>query len=742
MIEPFPISLANNRLTRQDFFFFSKSFAEILTRLIPTARLTSFFYSVEEFKPSCENLENNTNLQSEFYKVKSAKKTCSITGTVILLPFEIEDADRVIAIVEGDDEAIVRRMSTDWLLETKDRAEREFSLLKQARTDLQTGLFNLNNFYALLESSFNSVGSVDNGSVKIVLVELPPRKNRFREVHLQLTKCSHLLSTFLQKQTPLHYLGQATYGLIFSDLAGGELPGIESTLVSFLKNEGCKRVHVGSSRFLSKERGVEEENAPEKLLDEAWTALQRAEKRGPFSFCEHHLLAYPEDHPLAPPSKATIRRLSRYWSVLERFSIVLFNYDKKKVNVGKIFERYVQDQKQVSSEDGLYVVMEGDDMVSLKKWAGDIVSKIAKELPVIHISVGISCYPFANFTRSETAMNSRKAISHAAFFGPGSVVVFDAVSLNISGDQYFADGDFTAAIKDYRRGIECDNREVNLHNSLGVTLAMMGRLKQAIACFNLALAIDQSNFMALYNAGLAMVTKNDSVKALDYLEKASEIAKKNSIDHETENDLQYQLGKLYLEVGKSTQALTCLTRWHKKNSENPRSGKVFFLIGQAHYGSGENRSAMTMLQKALGFNEFDDRAMSLLGKIYMLEGQGVEVALALCQKSVELAPDDLLNKLFLAEVLIQADQFQIAKVQLRRCLRSKKYQARSQLLMGKGYERSGKFQRAISWYQKVTNKVSTGSTKLNCIDGVATVDEARNGVLKCEKLITKERKEK
>ena len=63
------------------------------------------------------------------------------------------------------------------------------------------------------------------------------------------------------------------------------------------------------------------------------------------------------------------------------------------------------------------------------------------------VSMGCARYPMINFSKAQVFENARKAIDHAAFFGPGSRVAFDAVSLNISGDNRYQEGDMPGAIR-------------------------------------------------------------------------------------------------------------------------------------------------------------------------------------------------------------------------------------------------------------------------------------------------------
>ena len=72
------------------------------------------------------------------------------------------------------------------------------------------------------------------------------------------------------------------------------------------------------------------------------------------------------------------------------------------------------------------------------------------------VSIGIAGYPTINYTRSQILENAQKALDHAAFFGPNSMVSFDSVSLNISGDNYYAAGDIPAAIDEFKSALLLD----------------------------------------------------------------------------------------------------------------------------------------------------------------------------------------------------------------------------------------------------------------------------------------------
>jgi hypothetical protein len=59
------------------------------------------------------------------------------------------------------------------------------------------------------------------------------------------------------------------------------------------------------------------------------------------------------------------------------------------------------------------------------------------------VSIGIAAYPTLSFEKDRIIDNARKAIDHAAFFGPNSTVVFVSGSGKISGDHLYKKGYIT-----------------------------------------------------------------------------------------------------------------------------------------------------------------------------------------------------------------------------------------------------------------------------------------------------------
>ncbi|GAB6193403.1 tetratricopeptide repeat protein [Desulfocastanea catecholica] len=696
MLESFPTLSENNILTIEDFSRFSMSYAEMLQKILPVTNCVAFAFSAEQAEVHFSENSAAAELLRLFKQLREDSARYVIHADYLMLAFTVKGGAKCVALISGADPLFLHKVSEDYLLGIQEKVAREFLLLKQARVDSQTGLLNVSNLYSLLDMYGATEG------LHLILLELPPKRTSFQYLVRYSQKCATLLLNFVQADSGLHCLGQSVFALVLQeDHEGGGLE-IESALVTYLKREGCHRVHVGSS-FFKKMGSGEQQTAHHgrRLLDEAWTALRHAAKRGPFSFCDFALLAHPENHPLAPPDRNLVRRLDRLWVQSDMFCLVRFAGDNADCPASRVVLPYINRGESLAGGDDIFVYLDGVTPGEALDWAKNVIRQTDNPEKNIHISAGVSSYPYGDFKKSEMVSNCQKALLHAAFFGKSSAVVFDAVSLNISGDIYFGDGDLAKAVKEYKRGLLCDNLDVNLHNSLGVALAMMNKLTSALQSFQRGLAIDGHSFMALYNLGLGEQARNRKAEALQYLEKALQYYSPEDDGKELVGDLILQLGIISCELGKYAAALAYLIPWQKENDTTQNAGRVHYYLGEAYYGMKNNGKAMEALQRALRFDEFDDRAMNLLGRIYLEEGEGDQIALSLCRKSVELEPGNFRYMLYLAEVLLRCGSPQEAKENLYRCLRNQDCKMKAQLLLGRTYTLEKQYRRAESWFLKV-----------------------------------------
>lgn len=260
-------------------------------------------------------------------------------------------------------------------------------------------------------------------------------------------------------------------------------------------------------------------------------------------------------------------------------------------------------------------------------WAGNLLEQLKQTLN-LSLSVALADYPCPPFHKGEILDNALKALDHLAFLGPGSIVLFDSLSLNISGDTLFNHGDIQGAIREYERALILDGNNVNVLNSLGVCYANLGQLEQAVDSFQRVLDLSPNDFMAAFNLGFAFVRRGMVEKALSIWE---DLAQNNPVTF----DLAYHLGRLYREQGKLPEALS----WYKTAEGAPdKKGFIYRVLGEQEEMLGKRKEAISNFKKALKINPQDAFSLNGLGSLYLQQGESIKVALSLCQQATRIEP--------------------------------------------------------------------------------------------------------
>lgn len=244
--------------------------------------------------------------------------------------------------------------------------------------------------------------------------------------------------------------------------------------------------------------------------------------------------------------------------------------------------------------------------------------------------IGMAAHPLLAFNREDAIDNAWKALIHASMLGPGNMVVIDAVSLNISGDSFYQDGDLGGAISEYQSALMLDPQETNVHNSLGVCYGMLGNYESAAAEFDIVLGIKPDEVMALYNRALIYLLAEDKEMARNFVEKA--LAEKDDIF-----EIVLLAGKLYLENGEFDKALSFL---EKAVSHRPKSGVALRSLGACLIALARPQDAVVVYSRVVRTHPNDAESLSELGILYDQIGENPEIARLFCRQSVALAPDN------------------------------------------------------------------------------------------------------
>ncbi len=273
-------------------------------------------------------------------------------------------------------------------------------------------------------------------------------------------------------------------------------------------------------------------------------------------------------------------------------------------------------------------------------------------------SLGLALYPCGSFSPPEILTNAQKALEHASFFGPASKATFDAVSLNISGDKFFASGDLKEAIAEFEKALTLDPDDVNVLNSLGVCYGHEHQVDQALECFQRVLDLDPRNLMAHFNRGFALSMAGRPEEALESFRRAVEIDGQNF-------DALFQMGVVALEVGRVDEAVESFSRAEKVEGSRP---VLYKYLGESLLRAGRDEEAIRALKAAVRFDPRDAASMSQLGVLFMDRGTDPEVALSLTRQSVELDQTNPTYRERLARALYGVGNLAEAEVEYGRAL--------------------------------------------------------------------------
>lgn len=263
----------------------------------------------------------------------------------------------------------------------------------------------------------------------------------------------------------------------------------------------------------------------------------------------------------------------------------------------------------------------------------ELADTLRKNLALLRdetVTIGIALYPLIQFGKNEILENACKALDHAAFSGPGNTAVFDAVSLNISGDKLYQKGKIDEAIEEFGKALLIDPSNINVHNSLGVCYGVLGIYKKAFEEFKTAIRLDNNEIMAIYNAGLINLFMGNKDNALKFFLVAGRLG-------EDVFEVAFQTGRLYLEMEKLSDAKNFL---EKAATLRPSSGSVFRYLGECYTALKMKDQAILAYKKAIKLNPYDATSLSALGYLFDIQNENPEIATVFCQHSVALSPEN------------------------------------------------------------------------------------------------------
>ena len=668
-----------------DALIFGDQLALEVSNLLPIPASVGFWFH----DPVHRLLHGFSQRQQGILTAERADTVPFVQDDLLIIPPVIEMQAHVDVVVHDVDPALLRKMAPEWLLELQSKVLQRFSLIRQIYTDPGTGLYNQRALALLL-----SGGSCWKS---LFLIATVSGRRTIAGSYQKVVQLSSLLEVVTRD--PLFYFGQGIFGCVIQQCDRRAALDFSHRLISRLKREKLYRVHVGFSSLTG-------EQSSEKKLHHCWLALLEAERRGPYSLCDAAFLHKRDQHPLALPSAQVLRKLQRKWRGLARFGLVLI----ASAGEGDLPELVpllpVESFCTALSADQQFVLLPGYTGARTAKLVKELAGKI-KNSTGLCLAMGFSHWPSAGSSKIDCVRNCRKAILHGSFYGTDAVVGFDFLSLNVSGDLYFDEGDYKQAIREYRAGLKMQPGDINLLNSLGVALAEVNRHREAIDCFSEVLVREPANHMALVNKGMSCRLIGRDDEAVHCFEKGLQCT-----DHPEQASLELylQLSRLYCMREQYDHAVILLTLW-QEIKDAPNEFMFFRLMGEACMGAGRNKDAIQALQRSLQLHPRNAEGLSMLGLLYVLEGQGAEVGLSLCDKAIGMDETEAEYYYRLASALFHLDRFNEALPAVRSALKIRRNHDRAVLLRGRIYEGLGSVRQARQSYQRVVAMKAAGNSR-------------------------------
>ena len=709
----FPACRPERPLQAGDFVVLEPVFAREIRSLQPLPATVGFWQPPQAGRLYCEPPVRPAT-EPEMTAICRRGEPRIVDGTLVL-PLGRGQEVPAAVLFSDVDVALLEKMAPEWLAGFRGRVCERLQQVRCMFTDPETGFFHRRG-----AEVFFGQGERNGPPLSFYLVHVLFFQ---RAAMGRLQKISRLAS-FLDAVVggPLFYFGQGVFGLLTVHAGQQQDRAFAHALVRRLKREGARRVHVG----LAGDAGSD----AARCFADAWQALAEAERRGPFSLCDSSTLKDRAGHPLALPAQAPLRRLQRRWRGRRRFGLILLQADGPPPRPGWLprlvapllaeGERFCEFH---DSGGALYL----PDLTPTRVQARlrELAGALAGTPDGSPVSLGGACWPCLDYSRTDTLRNCRRALLHASYYGPGSAVFFDHISLNVSGDYFFDQGDYRQAVREYRNGLRLCPGEINLENSLGVALARMNRHREAIDCFLRVLDRDPDNFMALVNLGYSYQAAGEEQQAMAQLEKACTVKFHAGVSEA--RDLYPQLARLYCRAGRHEQARQVLERWrHEQDGEG--EFLLHRLLGEACMETGRPAEAMQALQRALRLFPGNDESMSMLGLLYIEGDQGEEVGMSLLERALAMDGMHPGHWYRHARALLHLGRLDEALQAVNRSLGLQRNSPAAILLKGRICEAMGRGRAAASCYGRVRalRRCSSGQRK-EAERGLARLRQAGTG---------------
>lgn len=244
-------------------------------------------------------------------------------------------------------------------------------------------------------------------------------------------------------------------------------------------------------------------------------------------------------------------------------------------------------------------------------------------------AAGIATYPLLHFGREDMLSCAFKALDYALLLPKPHVGMCGTLALNISADRRYSQGDIFGAIEEYKLALLADENNAMAWNSLGVSVAALGRYEQAKQYFLEAVKRKPEDAAIYYNLGTLYQSRNDSRTAA----KNFKLCLKYSPEHLY---ACLRLGQLAEAAGKRTAAQQYYSRAAQLEKAQPQGSVALRHLANLAIAQKKPGKARAFLHDALIKNPYDAAALRILAQLYLDAGEDPAMAEMLARKSISI----------------------------------------------------------------------------------------------------------
>jgi tetratricopeptide (TPR) repeat protein len=265
-----------------------------------------------------------------------------------------------------------------------------------------------------------------------------------------------------------------------------------------------------------------------------------------------------------------------------------------------------------------------------------------------------------------------------------------ADSLHLLGVIGFQAGHLRVAEQMIRRAIALNGRSPDYYCNLGSVLQAMGRLDEAVASYEVALALAPSHSKAHNNLGNALRALGRTEEAILHYAHVLALCPQDA-------DAQNNMGGALQAVGELAEAKVC---YEKAIAINGKHSQACFNLGCLYQELGQLDRAMALYRQTLSIHPVHAEAQNNLGNVLQALDRPDE-AIACYQRALSVQPSYAEAYLNLGHVLSAQDKPEEALVCYVKALTLKPDSLEAAIHCSDAMRLAGKWQEAVQMYEQV-----------------------------------------